>query len=68
MAKTFSFNDLNKEMSKFSNYGETLDKSTISEIDHYISTGNYNLNACLTGSFKGGYPNNRAVVLLNINH
>jgi len=63
MAKTFSFGDLNKEMSKFSTYGETMDKSTISEIDHFISSGNYNLNACLTGSFFGGYPNNRAVAL-----
>ena len=35
MAKEFSFADLNKEMSKISEYGNTLDKSTISEIDHY---------------------------------
>lgn len=63
MSKTFSFDDLNKEMAKHSTYGDTLDKSTISEIDHYIPTGNYNLNACLTGSLFGGYPNNRAVAL-----
>ena len=63
MAKEFSFADLNKEMSKISEYGETLDKSTISEIDHYIPTGNFHLNACLTGSLFGGYPNNRAVAL-----
>ena len=31
MAKEFSFADLNKEMSKHSTYGETLDKSTIAE-------------------------------------
>jgi RecA/RadA recombinase len=63
MSKTFSFDDLNKEMAKHSTYGDTLDKSTVSEIDHYIPTGNYNLNACLTGSLFGGYPNNRAVAL-----
>lgn len=63
MGKEFSFADLNKEMSKHSTYGETLDKSTISEIDHFIPTGNYHLNACLTGSLFGGYPNNRAVAL-----
>lgn len=63
MNKTFSFEDLNKEMAKHSTYGDTLDKSTVSEIDHYIPTGNYNLNACLTGSLFGGYPNNRAVAL-----
>lgn len=61
--KEFSFADLNKEMKKHSTYGETLDKSTISEIDHFISTGNYALNACLTASLYGGYPNNRAVAL-----
>ena len=63
MSKEFSFADLNREMSKISEYGDTLDKSTISEIDHYIPTGNYHLNACLTGSLFGGYPNNRAVAL-----
>ena len=63
MAKQYSFADLNREMSKISQYGETLDKSTISEIDHFIPTGNYHLNACLTGSLFGGYPNNRAVAL-----
>ena len=63
MAKEFSFNDLNKEMSKISEYGDTLDKSTVSKIDHFIPTGNYHLNACLTGSLFGGYPNNRAVAL-----
>ena len=63
MAKEFSFADLNKEMSKISEYGDTLDKSTISEIDHFIPTGNFHLNACLTGSLFGGYPNNRAVAL-----
>tara|TARA_R110000751_G_scaffold94632_5_gene184712 strand:+ start:357 stop:1562 length:1206 start_codon:yes stop_codon:yes gene_type:complete len=61
--KEFSFADLNKEMSKISEYGDTLDKSSISSIDHYIPTGNFMLNACLTGSLFGGYPNNRAVAL-----
>ena len=61
--KTFSFDDLNKEMSKISQYGDTLDKSTISSIDHFIPTGNFHLNACLTGSLFGGFPNNRAVAL-----
>jgi RecA/RadA recombinase len=63
MAKEFSFADLNKEMSKISEYGETMDKSTISAIDHYIPTGNYMLNMCLTASLFGGYPNNRAIAL-----
>ena len=61
MSKEFSFDDLNKEMSKISKYGDTLDKNTISDIDEYIHSGNYMLNACLTGSLFKGYPNNRSV-------
>jgi RecA/RadA recombinase len=63
MAKEFSFEELNKEMSKISTYGDTLDKSEISQVDHYISTGNYALNASLTGSLFGGFPNNRSVCI-----
>lgn len=61
--KIFTFEDLNKQMSTISKYGNTMDKSDISNIDHYINSGNYLLNACLTGSIHGGYPNNRAVCL-----
>jgi RecA/RadA recombinase len=63
MAKEFSFEDLNKEMNKFSSLGSTLDKSEISLVDGYIHSGNYMLNAVLTGSFFKGYPGNRAVEL-----
>ena len=61
--KIFTFEDLNKQMSTISKYGNTMDKSEISTIDHHINSGNYLLNACLTGSITGGYPNNRAVCL-----
>jgi RecA/RadA recombinase len=61
--KVFTFEELNKKMSTISKYGATMDKSDISTIDHYINSGNYLLNACLTGSITGGYPNNRAVCL-----
>jgi len=62
MAKgTFSFEDLNKEMKKISVIGDTIDKSTVSEIPEYIDSGNFMLNACLTGSLRKGYPGNRAV-------
>jgi RecA/RadA recombinase len=50
-------------MSTLSKYGDTMDKSDISTVDHYIASGNYLLNACLTGSIYGGYPNNRAIAL-----
>ena len=59
--KEFSFEDLNKSLSKHSLYGETMDRSTFSKIDEFIGTGNYLLNACLSGSLFGGIPNNRSV-------
>ena len=59
--KEFTFEELNKSLSKHSLYGETMDKSTFSKIDEYIGSGNYLLNACLSGSLFGGIPNNRSV-------
>lgn len=63
MSKEYSFEELNKELSKVSSYGDTLDKSEVSSVDHYISTGNFALNAALTGSVWGGFPNNRSVAI-----
>lgn len=67
MAKSggeFSFDDLNKEMSKNSKWGGLMsDGAGVSEITDYISTGNYICNACLTGSIFGGAPNNRMLCL-----
>ncbi len=63
MSKEYSFDDLNKELSKVSAYGDTLDKSEVSSVDHYIGTGNFALNAALTGSVWGGFPNNRSVAI-----
>ncbi len=61
--KIFTFDDFNDEMSKVSMLGERMDKSTISEVNEFIHSGNYHLNACLTGSLLKGYPGNRAVAL-----
>ena len=61
MAKEYTFDDLNASLSKNSMYGETMDKSAFSKIDEYIGTGNYLLNACISGSLFGGVPNNRSV-------
>jgi len=60
MAKEFTFDDLNKEMAKNSFLGERLDLSDVSKIEEYIDSGNYHLNACLTGSLFKGYPGNRS--------
>lgn len=60
--KEFSFNDLNKLMNKNSKWGGLMSEGAgISEITEYIPTGNYLLNACLTGSLFQGIPNNRSI-------
>lgn len=63
MAKQFSFEDLDKSLSKVSDLGSILTENKFSKIDEYISTGNYLLNAQLSGSLYGGIPNTRSVAL-----
>jgi len=63
MAKTFSFEDLDKTLSKVSDLGSILTENKFSKIDEYISTGNYVLNAQISGSLFGGIPNTRSVAL-----
>lgn len=58
-------------ISAFSRFSDNLEKATkkrvklrgFSDITEYISTGNYLLNAQLSGSLRGGYPNARSVGL-----
>ena len=58
----FSASDLNKAMSKNSQFGGLLsDGHGVSKITEYINSGNYILNACMTGSLFKGVPNNRSV-------
>jgi RecA/RadA recombinase len=59
----FSFDDLNKELAKTSSLGSVMELSEFSEIDQYIHSGNYHLNACLTGSLFKGYPSNRSIAV-----
>jgi RecA/RadA recombinase len=62
-SKGFSFMDLDKELSKISGFetGSILANNTFSEVDEWISTGNYLLNAQLSGSLFGGIANNRSI-------
>lgn len=65
MAKTsggFSFAALDKELSKISGFenGSILSTNTFSEVDEWIPTGNYLLNAQISGSLFGGVPNSRS--------
>lgn len=63
MAKSFSFEELDKGLSKVSDLGSILTENKFSKIDEYIPTGNYVLNAQLSGSLFGGIPNTRSVAL-----
>jgi RecA/RadA recombinase len=69
MAKTtkeFSFLDLDKELSKIGGFetGSILAENTFSEVDEWIPTGNYLLNAQLSGTLFGGIPNSRSLGLM----
>ncbi len=69
MAKTtkeFSFLDLDKELSKITGFetGSILSENSFSEVDEWIPTGNYLLNAQLSGTLFGGIPNTRSLGLM----
>ena len=67
MAKEFSLDDLDKELKKDKeDFGDRMDKSTISEVDEWIHTGNYALNAQLSGHVFGGFPSNRSLALSGV--
>ena len=63
MAKQFSFNELDAQLSKVNPKGSIITQNAFSKIDEYIDTGNYMLNAQLTGSVFGGIPNSRSICL-----
>lgn len=61
MAKNnFTFDDLNKELASLNPLGSVMDQSNFSEVTEWIHTGNYHLNACVSGSLFRGWPNNRS--------
>lgn len=59
-SKTFTFDDLNAELAGINPLGSVMEMSDFSEITEYLDTGNYHLNACVSGSLFKGWPNNRA--------
>jgi hypothetical protein len=61
MAKGFSFSELDTVLSKINPKGSIITGNTFSKIDEWIDTGNYLLNAQLTGSLFGGIPNSRSI-------
>jgi RecA/RadA recombinase len=63
MAKAFSFQELDKALSKIEGFetGSILETNEFSKTTEWISTGNYLLNAQLSGSLFGGIANNRSI-------
>ena len=61
MSKTLSFADLDSALTKINPKGSIITQNTFSKIDEHIPTGNYMLNAQLTGSLFGGIPNSRSI-------
>ena len=57
--KDFSFDDINSELKQLNPMGSIMADSTFSEVTEWIDTGNYHLNACVSGSLFGGWPNSR---------
>lgn len=63
MAKKLSFSDLDAKLTKISPLGSVVTKNAFSKIDEWIPTGNYMLNAQISGSLFGGIPNCRSVCI-----
>jgi RecA/RadA recombinase len=61
--KEFSFAELDKQLSKIDGFemGSILETNDFSEVGGWISTGNYLLNAQLSGTLFGGIANNRSI-------
>lgn len=59
-SKSFTFDDLNAQLKDLNPLGSVMEQSTFSDVTEWIDTGNYHLNACVSGSLFGGWPNNRA--------
>ena len=61
--KEFSFLELDKQLSKIEGFemGSILENNDFSEVGDWIPTGNYLLNAQLSGTLFGGIANNRSM-------
>lgn len=63
MGKEISFNEIDKFLSTVDPKGSMITVNTYSKITEHIDSGNYMLNAQLSGTLFGGYANARAYVL-----
>lgn len=60
---TFSFNSLIDELKEFNADACIIEDSSVANIDEWIDTGNYLLNAQICGDIYGGIPQGRVTVL-----
>lgn len=62
----FNFSDFDAALSKVPGmeHGSIIKNNTFSEITEYIGTGNFLMNAQLSGSLFGGVPNSRSLGLV----
>ena len=58
--KEFTFDDLNQQLADLNPLGSVMAQSNFSEVTEWIDTGNYHLNACVSGDMFKGWPNNRS--------
>jgi hypothetical protein len=61
--KGVSLDDIRKGIKKFVPDSESIAENTYSEITGWIHSGNYHLNALISGSLFKGYPNNKCIQL-----
>ena len=47
--KDFSFDDINSELKTLNPMGSVMEFSTFSEVTEWIDSGNFHLNACISG-------------------
>lgn len=60
--KTFDRSNLLKTIQKFSPFANTIDKSESAKSNDWMHSGNYMLNAILSGSLKRGVSCNRSTI------
>jgi len=64
MAKqTFTIEDIQKELRSTNPFGNTLDKSESATTSEWYGTGNYHLNAAISGDIFKGIPNNKSIMV-----
>jgi RecA/RadA recombinase len=59
--KKVDFSDLKNELKKITVLGGSLRDNDFGSVKSYIDSGNYSLNALLSGTLFGGYPSGRLI-------